>query len=138
MNDFIAKTPTLDASWRAVVLFGRNVASYKFALAKTLLDLADRDDDRVGLDELAAPFAKHLCEHLAWVDKQTTSSSSKFLDACRAFNRSEPSRGPPGRYNHKARIFNNVTMGSTSLDQGLCRSGSLLTNAAVVVRRRSA
>jgi hypothetical protein len=28
--------------WRSIVLFGRNVASYKFALAKSLLDV-DRD-----------------------------------------------------------------------------------------------
>ncbi len=89
MNDFLAKSPTLDATWRAVVLFGRNVASYKFALAKTLIELADRDDDRVLLEELARPFARHLCQHLSVVDKQTTSRSSKFLDACRAFNRGE-------------------------------------------------
>jgi hypothetical protein len=89
LTDFLTKDPTLDANWRAVVLFGRNVASYKFALAKTLLGLAERADDRVPLDELAAPFARHLCEHLKLVDKQTTSQSSKFLDACRAFNRGE-------------------------------------------------
>lgn len=89
MTDFLANAPTLDANWRAVVLFGRNVASYKFALAKTLLGLADSADDRVPLEELAAPFARHLCEHLKVVDKQTTSRSSKFLDACRAFNRGE-------------------------------------------------
>ncbi len=89
MTDFLAKAPTLDANWRAVVLFGRNVASYKFALAKTLLGLAGRSDDRVTLEELAAPFARHLCEHLKLIDKQTTSRSSKFLDACRAFNRGE-------------------------------------------------
>lgn len=89
MTDFLANAPTLDASWRAVVRFGRNVASYKFALAKTLLGLADRADDRVPLEELAAPFARHLCEHLEVVDKQTTSRSSKFLDACRDFNRGE-------------------------------------------------
>ena len=89
MTDFLAKAPTLDANWRAVVLFGRNVASYKFALAKTLLGLADRADDQVLLEDLAAPFAQHLCEHLRLVDKQTTSPSSKFLDACRAFNRGE-------------------------------------------------
>ena len=87
MTSFIAKSPTLDANWRAVVLFGRNVASYKFALAKTLLAFADREDDRVPLEALAAPFARHLCEHLALVDKQTTSRSSKFLDMCRSFNR---------------------------------------------------
>jgi len=89
VTDFLGQAPTLDANWRAVVLFGRNVASYKFALAKALLELADRPDDRVRLTELAAPFARHLCEHIRHVDKQTTSQSSKFLDACRAFNRGE-------------------------------------------------
>ena len=89
LTDFLAKASTLDANWRAVVLFGRNVASYKFGLAKTLLGLAGRADDRVPLEELAAPFCRFLCDHLKLVDKQTTSKSSKFLDACRAFNRGE-------------------------------------------------
>jgi HNH endonuclease len=89
LTDFLAKAPTLDANWRAVVLFGRNVASYKFALAKTLLGMTDSADDRVMLEELAAPFACHLCEHLRQVDKQATSRSSKFLDAYRTFNRGE-------------------------------------------------
>lgn len=89
VTDFLAKAPTLDANWRAVVLFGRNVASYKFALARALLGLADRTDELVSLEELAAPFSRHLCDHLRLVDKQTTSRSSKFLDACRAFNRGE-------------------------------------------------
>ena len=31
--------PTLENYWRAVILFGKNVASYKFALAKALYDL---------------------------------------------------------------------------------------------------
>jgi 5-methylcytosine-specific restriction endonuclease McrA len=35
------------------------------------------------------PFAEQICEHLAQVDKQTTSRSSQFLDACRAFNKGE-------------------------------------------------
>lgn len=86
MIDFLAKDPSLDANWRAVVLFGRNVASYKFAMAKTLLGLADCTDDRVTLEEVARPFARHLCAHLRAVDKQTISRSSKFMDACRAFN----------------------------------------------------
>ncbi len=89
MTDFLAGKPTLDANWRAVVLFGRNVASYKFALAKTLLGLTGRPGDRVRLEELAAPFARNICEHLKNVDKQTTSRSSRFLDACRSFNRGD-------------------------------------------------
>lgn len=51
--------------------------------------MADRADDRVPLDELALPFAQSLCSHLKLVDKQTTSPTSRFLEACRAFNRGE-------------------------------------------------
>jgi hypothetical protein len=43
----------------------------------------------VPLEDLAAPFARHLCEHLSRADKQATSRSSQFLDACRAFNKGE-------------------------------------------------
>jgi hypothetical protein len=104
MTDFLAKSPTLDSNWRAVVLFGRNVASYKLALAKTLLAMANRADDRVSLEEPAAPFAGQICEHLSQVDKQTTSRSSQFKDrgempdadgvwnlvlACQRYNRGE-------------------------------------------------
>jgi hypothetical protein len=51
--------------------------------------MANRADDQVPLEELAAPFAGQICEHLSQVDKQTTSRSSQFLDACRAFNKGE-------------------------------------------------
>jgi len=36
---FNDKELKLEDYWRAIILRGRNVASYKFALAKTLLDL---------------------------------------------------------------------------------------------------
>ena len=39
MTIFHDVTPTLDSRWRAIVLFGRNVASYKFALASSLLQV---------------------------------------------------------------------------------------------------
>jgi hypothetical protein len=107
LSDFLASAPTLDANWRAVVLFGRNVASYKFALAKALLELANHSDDRLRLEELAPPFARHLCDHLRRVDKQTTSPSSSFLEACRAFNRGELSQDELA--NSTVRLgFNNV------------------------------
>ena len=72
--------------WRSIVLFGRNVASYKFALAKSLLELSRSDREKVSLDELAVPFSRHVCEHLAQVDRQGTFERSKFLDACRFHN----------------------------------------------------
>ncbi len=80
---------TREDVWRSIVLFGRNVASYKFALAKSLIDLADRTDTFVPLEGLAEPFAKSLCEQLKVNDTQTTSRSSKFLDELRRFNRGE-------------------------------------------------
>ena len=41
MADFLERQRTLDSYWRAVILFGRNVASYKFALAKSLIELRE-------------------------------------------------------------------------------------------------
>ena len=42
--------------FRAVVLYGRNVASYKFALAESLITLASEGKDYVRLEDLAVPF----------------------------------------------------------------------------------
>ncbi|MEM0514273.1 HNH endonuclease [Pseudoalteromonas sp. YIC-827] len=84
--EFYEVEPTLDNYWRAIILFGRNVASYKFALAKALYDLKAVPNDLVTLDELAVPFSRHLCEHLEHSPKQITSKSSKFLSACMDYN----------------------------------------------------
>lgn len=86
MSVFTETKPDAETHWRSIILFGRNVASYKFALGKTLIEFGAREQELVRLEELAGPFAKHLCEHLNGNSKQSTSSSSKFLDACRAFN----------------------------------------------------
>lgn len=53
MPGFIEQTPTLDSYWRSIILFGRNTASYKFAMAKSLLDLASKESNFVTLEELA-------------------------------------------------------------------------------------
>ena len=66
-------------------MFGMNSASYKFALAKALLNLSKNDSDFITLEELAAPFSEEIVTHLKSGYKQTTSRSSKFLEACRSF-----------------------------------------------------
>ncbi len=86
MSEFTEKTPTLDNYWRSIILFGRNVASYKFALSKSLLELRDRKNDLITLEELADPFSRHICEHIKHSPKQSTSSSSNFLNACVSYN----------------------------------------------------
>ena len=85
---FEYQTPTLDTSWRSIILLGQNTASYKFALAKTLLEL-NIDNDLVLLEDLALPYARNIAQHLAIEDKQATSATSKFLNACREFNSGE-------------------------------------------------
>ena len=89
MPNFIDIQPTLENYWRSIILFGRNVASYKFALGKSLLELAKQQKEIIPLQDLAIPFARHLCDHLKTVDKQATSGTSRFLDVCRKFNAQE-------------------------------------------------
>ncbi len=86
---FTEAKPTIEDQWRGIVLFGQNVASYKFALAKALLDLKPVDGQLVKLGELAVPFSTFIAEHLKHADKQITSQTSRFLDACRKFNAGE-------------------------------------------------
>ena len=89
VGEFVARTPSDASFFRAVILFGRNVASYKFALGKTLVELALYEQEEVSLEDLAVPFSRHLTEHLRSVDTQGTSKSSRFLDTCRSFNAGE-------------------------------------------------
>jgi len=84
--------PSIESYWRAIVLFGKNVASYKFALATSLLELAPQGKTSITLDELAEPFSRNICKHLLIAPKQGTSQSSQFLDACRKFNTGEISK----------------------------------------------
>lgn len=86
---FISTGPSGHNFFRGVVLFGANTASYKFALASSLLELADGKRETVSLADLAVPYAAHLCDHLRAVDKQGTFTKSKFLDACREYNAGE-------------------------------------------------
>jgi len=86
---FTEVQPTLENYWRSIILFGLNSASFKFALGKSLLELSQQGEEIVTLDDLAKPFARHICHHLQGVDKQGTSPSSRFLDACRKFNSDE-------------------------------------------------
>ncbi|KDN24597.1 hypothetical protein MBO_08462 [Moraxella bovoculi 237] len=84
---FVEVEPTLENYWRAIILFGKNTASYKFALAKSLIDVSlERQSDLITLEDLALPYAMHLCEHLKHSPKQSTAKSGKFINACLEFN----------------------------------------------------
>ena len=89
MLPFQDATPTPAGDWRHIVRFGRNVASYKFALGRALLNLAAQQQTFVRLADLSIPYAASICEHLIAEDRQSTSAQSRFLDACRSHNRGE-------------------------------------------------
>jgi 5-methylcytosine-specific restriction endonuclease McrA len=82
-STFVEPVPTPESTWRSIILFGSNVASYKFALGAALLELGRKPHTTVSLEELAEPYTRHLLAHLARADRQSTSPSSRFLDACR-------------------------------------------------------
>lgn len=86
MSIFFEIDPTEQNYWRAIVLFGRNSATYKFALAKSLCDLRNTNTDLIKLEELAPLFASHVCAHLKLCNTQATGEQSLFLEACRSFN----------------------------------------------------
>jgi hypothetical protein len=89
MLPFQDAAPNPAGDWRHIVRFGRNVASYKFALGQALLNLAAQQQTFVRLEDLSIPFVASICEHLLAEDRQTTSAQSRFLDACRSHNRGE-------------------------------------------------
>ena len=80
------KDLTLEDYWRGIILRGKNSASYKFALAQSLLDMKPQSGDLIKLGDMAPTFAKHITEHLKNSDKQGTSKSSKYLNYCRDYN----------------------------------------------------
>lgn len=83
---FISPTPSIEDCWRGVILYGRNSATYKFALAAALLELSPRAGQLLKMEDIALPYGVLVAEHLSDSPKQCTNPSSKFLSACAIFN----------------------------------------------------
>jgi len=83
MTQFQINDPSLESQWRALILFGKNSATYKFAFAKSLLELVNKETTKISLSDLSKPFSKNIIEHLKVNDKQGNSKSSSFLNVCR-------------------------------------------------------
>ena len=84
MEDFHLKDPAVETQWRSLILFGKNSATYKFAFAKALLDLVDKETTVVTLEQLSKPYADYILDHLKRYDKQGNANFSEFLNACRS------------------------------------------------------
>lgn len=82
--DFRRGVITPASTWRALILYGANAATYKFAFGRALLGLAAEGRETVGLEDVAPRYAALLGEALEREPRQGTAPSSKFLDALRA------------------------------------------------------
>jgi hypothetical protein len=74
MTRFLEVSPTVENYRRALVLLGRNTASYKFTLAKALLELKSQPGDLLKLEDLALPFATSICWSTASATKVKAAS----------------------------------------------------------------
>ena len=86
---FIPPNPTVEDCWRGVVLYGRNTASYKFALATALFELKPQSGSLVKMEDLAPAYAKSIAEHLKVAPKQITTTNGKFIQACLSYNQDQ-------------------------------------------------
>ena len=86
VEEFYSHEPLVEDYWRGIILFGTNVTSYKFALAKALLEINPQLGQLLKLADIAPSFLNYVTERLKLSDKQATSRSSKYLDACQKYN----------------------------------------------------
>lgn len=82
---FISLNPTVEDCWRGIILYGQNSASYKFALAESLLQINPSAGELLKLEDLAPFFGKAIAEHISHSPKQGT-KPGKFLNSVRGFN----------------------------------------------------
>ena len=91
--DFTRGIVTPESVWRAIILYGANSATYKFAFGQTLLELAAQtQSSTLTLEQLAPRYSELLCQALLREPRQATAGRSKFLDACRSYNDGEISQ----------------------------------------------
>jgi hypothetical protein len=90
-NKFYENDLSLDTLWRSIVLIGKNTKSYKFALGKSIIQLASEGKQNISMRDLAPYFARNTLEHVMSGNKQGTGdgNSGPFLEACQKFIRKE-------------------------------------------------
>jgi hypothetical protein len=84
-STFIPVNPSVEDCWRGIILYGQNSASYKFALAESLLHLNPRSGQLIKLEDLAPAFGKAIAEHISHSPKQGT-NPGKFLQSVKSYN----------------------------------------------------
>ena len=82
---FIPENPTVEDCWRGIILYGKNSATFKFALAESLLKLNPQSGQLIKLEDLAPVFGKAIAAHISHSPKQGT-NPGKFLQSIDGYN----------------------------------------------------
>ena len=82
---FIPVNPTVEDCWRGIILYGKNSATFKFALAESLLKLNPQSGQLIKLEDLAPVFGKAIAAHISHSPKQGT-NPGKFLQSIDVYN----------------------------------------------------
>lgn len=84
-STFIPVNPSVEDCWRGIILYGQNSASYKFALAESLLKLNPQAGQLIKLEDIAPVFGKAIAAHISHSPKQGT-RHGKFLQSVQSYN----------------------------------------------------
>ncbi|MDA9180286.1 hypothetical protein N9O28_03085 [Emcibacteraceae bacterium] len=102
MIDFHYKDPSLESLFRAIILFGDNSATYKFALGTALIELGQKNEELIKMRDLAEVFSRHLCNHVKQSPKQWARSDAvQYGTICERFLRKEISKDELINYTEK-------------------------------------
>lgn len=113
---FNIENPTSDIQWRNLILFGKNSATYKFAFAKTLLELAEQEKTIVTLDDLAEPYSRHMLEHVKSGLNQ--GNNGAFIKSLREYDEGSISKSEmisstkSNGFNNVIKAFQNISGGA--------------------------
>ena len=84
-NTFIPRDPTVEDCWRGIILYGDNSATYKFALAESLLQLNPQAGQLVKMEDLAPVYGRAIASHISHSPKQGT-RPGEFQESIKRFN----------------------------------------------------
>jgi hypothetical protein len=85
--------------WKGIVLFGLNAATYKMALAKTLLEFSSKQQNKIGWAELSETYFNNYIERIG--------------------NRNMPQQGNPHRLTVIERICSEYNLGKITKEQAV-------------------
>lgn len=71
-KSFMPRNPSVEECWRGIILYGDNSATYKFALAESLLLLNRQAGQLIKMEELAPVFGRAIASHIRHSPRQGT------------------------------------------------------------------